>query len=110
MSESRQEYVCQTAEGGWRIAGTRISLDSVVHAYWSGQSPEAIALEFPALTMEQVYGAIAFYLRERSQIDEYLTRQEAAWAQLRAASETANATLLQRLRAARHRAAAERLA
>src|SRR5438067_2515274 len=102
MSESRQEYVCQTAEGGWRIAGSRVSLDSVVHAYWSGQSPEAIALEFPSLTLEQVFGAIAFYLREQPQIDAYLARQDATCAQLRAASETVNATLLQRLRSARH--------
>src|SRR5205809_7631208 len=100
MSQSETAYVHQTADGGWRITGARVSLDSVVHAYWSGLSAEAIALEFPSLTLEQVYGAIAFYLRDQAQIDEYLTRQDATWAQLRAASETANATLLQRLRAA----------
>ena len=78
-----------------------------MYGYWSGQSPEAIALDFPSLTLEKVYGAITFYLRERAQIDAYLARQDAAWTELRAASESANATLLERLRAARHSDAAE---
>jgi uncharacterized protein (DUF433 family) len=110
MSEAHQEYVHQTAEGGWGVTGTRVSLDSVIHAYWSGQSPEAIALEFPSLTLEQVYGAIAFYLREQGQIDEYLRRQDVQWSQLRAESEAQNATLLQRLRAARQAATVEPIA
>jgi hypothetical protein len=32
-------YVLQTLEGGWRITGRRVSLDSIVHAYWEGRSP-----------------------------------------------------------------------
>lgn len=108
MHEPGREYVCQTPEGGWRVVGTRVSLDTVVRAYWAGQSCEAIALDFPSLTLEQVYGTIAFYLREQSHIDEYLERQNVEWARHRSASAAANASLLQRLRAARNEAAAER--
>ena len=46
-------------EGGYRVAGTRISLDSIVYAFNSGHSPETIAQSFPVLTLEQVYGSIA---------------------------------------------------
>ncbi|NLY02689.1 MAG: hypothetical protein GXY83_42080 [Rhodopirellula sp.] len=49
MSQAAVQYVERTAEGGWRIAGCRISLDSVVRAYWEGTPPEAIVDESPSL-------------------------------------------------------------
>lgn len=56
----------------YMVLGTRVSLDSVVHAFLSGASAETIAQSFPALTLEQVYGAIAFYLAHRNEVDRYL--------------------------------------
>ena len=44
------------------VTGTRVSLDSIVYAFLSGQSAEAIAQAFPVLSLEQVYGAITYYL------------------------------------------------
>jgi uncharacterized protein (DUF433 family) len=101
MVEASVSYVFQTPEGGWRLSGSRVSLDSIVHAYWEGHSPEAIAEDFPTLSLEQVYGAIAFYLRHREEVDRYLAAQDARWEQVRNASEAANSTVLNRLRAAR---------
>jgi uncharacterized protein (DUF433 family) len=101
MVETATSYVFQTAERGWRIADTRVSLDSVVHAYLEGQSPEAIALDFPSLSLEQIHGALAFYLRHREEIDGYLVAQNARWEQLRKQSEAANDPLLKKLRARR---------
>jgi uncharacterized protein (DUF433 family) len=54
------------------IEGTRISLDLIVYAFQKGLSPESIVQSFPLLTLEQVYGAIAFYLANRIEIDGYL--------------------------------------
>jgi hypothetical protein len=34
-----------------------------------GQSPEAIRSDFPTLSLEQVYGAITFYLGHKDQVD-----------------------------------------
>lgn len=65
------EYV-QLQDGAYRVAGTRVSLDSVVYGFLEGQSAETIAQSFPALTLEQVYGAITYYLANRAVIDEYL--------------------------------------
>jgi len=93
------EYVEQTAEGGWRIAGTRVSLDSIVCAYWGGKGPEAIVEEFPTLTAEQTHGAIAFYLRHQSEIDTYLSRQAAKWREVQESSNLQHGPLLNRLRA-----------
>ena len=57
-----KDYV-EKRDGAYRISGTRVSLDSIVYAFWRGAAPESIAQSFPALTLEEVYGAIAFHLR-----------------------------------------------
>jgi uncharacterized protein (DUF433 family) len=61
-----------TSEGTWRIAGTRVSLDSVIHSFWEGATPEEICQDFPALSLAQVYEAIAYYLKHREKVDAYL--------------------------------------
>ena len=63
-------------DGGYWIEGTRVSLDSIVHAFHAGDSAETIAQSFPVLGLEQVYGAIAFYLAHRAEVDVYLGRVE----------------------------------
>jgi uncharacterized protein (DUF433 family) len=100
MTETTPEYVTRTPDGGWRVAGTRVSLDSVVQAYWQGRLPEAIAADFPALSLEQVHGAIAFYLRHRAEIDQYLTEQDRRWQQFQQESARRHGPLLQRVRGA----------
>lgn len=82
-----REYIEYRDEGYW-IAGTRISLDSVVYAFLRGASPEAIARSFPLLTLEQVYGSIAYYLANEQEIDLYLQRSEIEYERLRQDSVT----------------------
>lgn len=71
-------YVEYYNQGYW-VTGKRISLDSIVYAFRNGLSPESIVQSFPLLTLEQVYGAIAFYLANRVEIDAYLLEEEAAF-------------------------------
>jgi uncharacterized protein (DUF433 family) len=71
------DYIEQR-NNGYYLAGTRISLDSVVYCFNQGQSPEAIQEDFPLLKLSQIYGAIAFYLDHRAQIDSYLA--DTKWA------------------------------
>jgi uncharacterized protein (DUF433 family) len=66
-----KEYVEKVA-GVYRVADTRVSLDSIVFRYREGLSAESIAESFPALTLEQVYGAIAFYVANQKMLDEYV--------------------------------------
>jgi uncharacterized protein (DUF433 family) len=108
VGDAVTDYAYPTESGGWRITGSRVSLDSVARAYLEGQSPEAIVDSFPALSLEQVYGAIAFYLRNQNEIDVYLARQDARWEQVRARSEALNQPLLARIRAARPHLLSER--
>lgn len=71
-------YIEYHNQGYW-VIGKRISLDSIVYAFRNGLSPESIVQSFPLLTLEQVYGAIAFYLANRAEIDAYLLEEEAAF-------------------------------
>lgn len=66
-----KEYIQKHATG-YRINGTRVSLDSIVCAFLGGLSPESIAEDFPVLTLEEVYGAIAWYLSHREEVDAHL--------------------------------------
>ena len=66
------EYIEQR-DGGYYIAETRISLDSVVYAFNRGDSPDRILEEFPLLDkLARVYGAIAYYLDHKADVDRYL--------------------------------------
>ena len=58
------------------IVGSRVPLASIVREFQDGQSPEAIRSAFPTLTLEQVYGAITFYLGHRPEMDEDLAARE----------------------------------
>lgn len=66
-----QQYV-EHHDGGYWVADTRVSLDSVVYAFLEGLSPESIVDSFETLTLEQVYGALAYYLGHRAEVDAYL--------------------------------------
>ena len=82
-----KSYVEQR-EGGYWIQGTRISLDSVVYAFKRGTAPESIKRSFPLLSLEEIYGAITFYLSHEQEIDTYLAQAESQFA---AESEARNA-------------------
>jgi uncharacterized protein (DUF433 family) len=94
------QYVEQR-EGGYWVAGTRVSLDSIVYAFLDGQTAESIAQSFPVLTLEQAYGAIAFYLANRRDVDSYLAKAEADFQSQRRAARDADPMFYQKLASAR---------
>src|SRR5437588_1180235 len=70
-----QSYVEQV-DGGYWVKGTGVSLDSIVFAFNRGAAPESIRRSYPVLTLEEVYGAIAYYLGHAQTIDRYLRQSE----------------------------------
>jgi uncharacterized protein (DUF433 family) len=80
-----KEYV-ELKEGAYRVGGTRVSLDSVVYEFQNGASPECIRQSYPALTLEQVYGAITYYLANQKLIDQYLIEGEKEFEEFQQAS------------------------
>lgn len=96
------EYV-EKREGVYRISGTRVSLDSIVYAFLRGASPESIVRSYPTVSLEQVYGAITFYLAHQSEVDAYLREGEAEYERLRQAARSANPLLYKKLEEARQK-------
>ena len=107
IADAADTYVRTDEHGVMRVAGTRVMLDSVIACYQQGHSPETIRQQYPALTLEQVYGAIAYYLAHQAQVDDYLRRQDALWQQLRREADRQPAPVVRRLRARRRNAAAK---
>lgn len=68
-----KSYVTKT-ETGYRITDSRVSLDSIVYDWLNGLSPESIVENFETLSLEQVYGAVTYYLSHRHDIDAHLRR------------------------------------
>lgn len=85
----------------YAVAGTRVSLDSIVHTFLAGQSAEAIAQAFPVLSLEQVYGAITYYLAHRDELDRYLENRRQDFAAARQATRDADPKFYQKLSAAK---------
>jgi uncharacterized protein (DUF433 family) len=79
------------------VSGTRVSLDSVVHAFMAGASAETIAQAFPILTLEQVYGTITFYLAHRDEVDRYLDARSDDFEATRQAAREADPMFHQKL-------------
>jgi uncharacterized protein (DUF433 family) len=65
------EYI-EERNSGYYIAGTRISLDSVVYSHRRGNLPEEIQKEYPLLSLPQIHGAIGYYLEHTRAVDRYL--------------------------------------
>ncbi len=94
------DYVAAT-ESGYYVAGTRVSLDSIVYAFLGGQTAEAIAQAFPVLTLEHVYGALTYYLAHRQDVDTYLRAQLDDFESKRAAAVAADPMFFQKVAASR---------
>lgn len=67
-----QPPIAADATGTMRIAGTRVTLDCLVHAYDRGASAEEVVEQFPTLDLPSVYDTFAYIVRHREGIDEYL--------------------------------------
>lgn len=69
--------------GGIRIGSSRVTLDSILASYHNGATPEEIAMQFSALSLEEIYSSIAYYLSHREEIDRYLEQRDQAAQNLR---------------------------
>ena len=97
-----REYVEQRSSG-YYVAESRVSLASIVYEFRGGASPETIRQNFPTLSLEQVYGAITFYLGHPTEVDAYLQELERQWDDLEANAKPVDPDLYRRLQEARQR-------
>jgi len=71
-----------------------------VVAWKEGLSPESIRDDFPTLRLEQVYGAIAYYLANQTEVDAYLSALGSDFEQRRKGEEALKPELTAKLRSA----------
>jgi uncharacterized protein (DUF433 family) len=64
------------ADGVMRVGDTRVTLDTVVHAFEQGHTAEEIVSQYPALRLADVYAVIAYYLNHRAEVQAYLLQQQ----------------------------------
>ena len=69
------------------MAGTRVTLDTLVYAFRDGATPEEIVQMYPALELADAYEAVTHYLRHRREVDAYIAKREAVAREVRAENE-----------------------
>ena len=62
--------------GSFYLIGSRVPLSHLVREYQHGESPETIRSHYPTLSLEQVYGAITFYLGHKSEAENDIAERE----------------------------------
>jgi uncharacterized protein (DUF433 family) len=84
MSQATTTVPLFTDEAGvLRVAGTRVSLDSVIYAFNEGATPEEIVQDFPTLDLVGVYAVVSYYLQNRAEVEQYLRQRKAAHEKLK---------------------------
>jgi uncharacterized protein (DUF433 family) len=74
-------------DGVVRVGGTRVTLHSVVAAFSQGATAEEIAQRYPSVSLADIYAVIAYYLRRRSDVEDYLQRRRDRASAVRRANE-----------------------
>ena len=97
----QKEYV-RKVEGAYRIGDTRVSLDSLIYLFREGISAQSMVECYSALSLEQVHGALAFYLANQKDLDAYLVEGQRSAASQHKQSTQTNAELIAKLQRARH--------
>jgi uncharacterized protein (DUF433 family) len=78
-----KEYVEKRGSGLF-VTGTRVAIEAIVCEYKKGASPESILLAYPgAGSLENVYGAIAWYLTNQGEAESYLEATSKLWEKMR---------------------------
>lgn len=73
MSDLPASQYIEARGDGYRVAGTRISLDSIAYAVRRGETVGDILADFPALQSRQkLEGVIAFVQSHPREVDAYL--------------------------------------
>ncbi len=87
--------------GNIRVAGTRVTLSTILFSYLQGESPADIVDGFPTVPLSAVHAVIAYYLNHRQELDAYLREVEALQNELRRKAEgrVGRAELVERMRA-----------
>src|SRR2546422_11585582 len=75
------------SDGVIRVAGTRVTLDTVAYAFEHGATAEEIVQQYPSLPLAGVYSVLGYLLRHRGEVKAYLADRAQRRAAVRAEAE-----------------------
>ncbi|MBI5038612.1 MAG: DUF433 domain-containing protein [Nitrospirae bacterium] len=64
------------SDGVVRVAGTRVTLETVITAFSEGATAEEIAQQYPSLNLADIYAVIGYYLRHSEEGAAYLQQRK----------------------------------
>jgi uncharacterized protein (DUF433 family) len=70
-----REFV-ERRDDSFYLVGSRVPLAHLVREFQQGELPEAIRSHYPTLSLEQVYGAITFYLGAKEEVESDIAERE----------------------------------
>ena len=70
-----KEFV-ERRDGSFYLIGSRVPLARIVYEFRNGETPETIQSNFSTLSLEQVYGAITFYLGNKEEVGKDMAERQ----------------------------------
>jgi len=58
-----------------RVGKSRVTLDLVIDQYNNGMTPEGLVQAYDTLELADVHASIAYFLRNREQVEDYMKRR-----------------------------------
>jgi uncharacterized protein (DUF433 family) len=71
------------ADGVIRVSNTRVTLHTIISTYRLGETPESIHEGFPTVPLADIYAVIAYYLANRTAVDDYIKQVDEEADQIR---------------------------
>jgi uncharacterized protein (DUF433 family) len=66
----------ESRDGSLYLIGSRVPLAHLAREFQHGEPPEAIRSHYPTLSLEQVYGAVTFYLGNKEEVEKDIAERE----------------------------------
>lgn len=62
----------ETSPGAYRVGKCRVLFELVIEAFREGESPEGIVNRYQTLDLSDVYAVLAYYLKNKEEVEAYL--------------------------------------
>ncbi len=98
------ETLIRVADGDLFVGQSRVLLENIVTANRRGETAEQIQENFPSLSLQQVYGALVYYLDHQTELDARFAEDQQALDDAHAANRAAHAEFFEDMRARSNRA------
>ena len=76
IAQAEMPPLREDVDGALRVGDSRVLLELVIRAFQDGMTPESIIQRFSTLSLPDVYAVIAYYLRHRKEVENYLAHRE----------------------------------